>query len=107
VLRVLASFALAAVSLAATAEDARQYVQFVEDGTAQCVSRNGMQILVKSTHPSRSVRVWLDRYNADVATADRSRTDLKPGADPEPLGCSRTLDGGTQEWRIVRAQFAD
>jgi hypothetical protein len=88
-------------------DDARQYVQFVQDNAAMCVSRNAVEILVKSTHRSRTVRVWLDRYNAGVGTGDRSRSDLKPGAEPEPLGCSRTLDGGIQEWRVVRAQFSD
>ena len=41
-----------------------------------------------------------------VATADRSRSDLAPGAEPEPLGCSRT-DTGTQEWRVVRVIWLD
>lgn len=110
-MRTFASLVLIASGLAAaaqdTGEDARKYVQFVEDSAATCVSRNAMQILVRNSHPSRTVRVWLDRYNAGVATADRSRTELKPGAEPEPLGCSRTPEGGIQEWRIVRAQFSD
>jgi hypothetical protein len=109
--RAICSLALTLAGVVAVAqdagEDARKYVEFVEDAAAMCVSRNAVQLLVKSTHPSRIVRVWLDRYNAGVATADRSRTELKPGAGPEPLGCSRTPDGGAQEWRIVRAQFTN
>jgi hypothetical protein len=110
-LRLLASLTLAVVGPLAAAQerdaDARNYVQFVQDFGAMCVSRNAVEILIKSSHPSRTVRVWLDRYNAGVGTGDRSRTDLKPGAEPEPLGCSRTLEGATQEWRVVRAQFSD
>jgi hypothetical protein len=108
--RRLASLAVGTVGVVGVAvadDDARKYVQFVQDYAAMCVSRNAVEILVKSSHRSRTVRVWLDRYNAGVGTGDRSRTDLKPGAEPEPLGCSRTLDGGTQEWRVVRAEFSD
>lgn len=88
------------------ADEAAGYVQFVEDFTATCVARNGVQLQVKNTHPSRKIRVWLDRMQMGVGTGDRSRTELPPGAEPEPLGCSRTLTG-TQEWRLVRAQFVD
>lgn len=88
------------------AGDAKQYVQFVEDFTGNCVSRNGVQLLVKNTHPTRTLRVWLDRYHMGIGTGDRSRTDLPAGSEPEPLGCSRNLNG-PQEWRIVRAAFVD
>lgn len=87
-------------------EDARQYVAFVEDFVGTCVARSGVQIQVKNTHPTRKLRVWLDRYFMGSGTGDRSRSDLLPAADPEPLGCSRT-DHGAQEWRIVRAIFVD
>ena len=88
------------------AEDAASFLQFVEEPAANCVVRSGMQILVRNTHPSRTLRVWLDRYHMGVGTGDRSRSDLRPGADPEPLGCSRSLTG-PQEWRLVRALFVD
>jgi hypothetical protein len=48
----------------------------------------------------------LDRYHMGIGTGDRSRSDLRPGAAPEPLGCSRSLTG-PQEWRLVRASFVD
>lgn len=86
--------------------EAAAYLQFVEEPAAQCVARNGMQILVRNTHPTRRLRVWLDRIHMGVGTGDRSRTDLAPGAEPEPLGCSRSLSG-PQEWRLARAQFID
>lgn len=107
---VLAGPAARAVDAAAATQaapgEAAAYVQFVEDFAATCVARNGVQIQVKSTHPSRKIRVWLDRMQMGVGTGDRSRTELAPAAEPEPLGCSRTLTG-TQEWRLVRAQFID
>jgi hypothetical protein len=88
------------------AEDAAAYVGFVEEPSATCVARSGVQILVRNTHPSRTLRVWLDRYHMGTGTGDRSRSDLKPGAEPEPLGCSRSTTGA-QEWRLVRAAFVD
>jgi hypothetical protein len=85
---------------------AAQYVQFVQEPAALCVERNGVQIQVKSSHPSRTVRVWLDRIHMGVGTGDRSRSDLPPGGDAQPLGCSRSLNGA-QEWRVVKAEFVD
>ena len=94
------------VPCSGAAEDPSAFVSFVEEPTATCVSRNGVQILVRSTHPTRVLRIWLDRYHMGTGTGDRSRSDLKPGAAPEPLGCSRSL-AGPQEWRLVRATFLD
>lgn len=113
VLAVLAGMAVLAGGLgpaagarAAGSEDAAGYVEFVREDAANCVIRNGVRVMVRSTHPSRTVRVWLDRYLMGSGTGDRSRTDLKPGAEPEPLGCSKS-NNAEQEWRIVRAQFVD
>jgi hypothetical protein len=106
---LLALLALAAPAHAAPPaadDDAAEYVRFVEDFTGTCVARNGVQILVQSSHPKRTLRVWLDRYHMGTGTGDRSRTDLPPGAAPEPLGCSRSLSG-PQEWRVVRVAFVD
>ena len=87
-------------------DDAAASVAFTQDFAGLCVARNGVQILVRNTHPTRRVRVWLDRIHMGVGTGDRSRSDLAPGAEPEPLGCSRSLSG-PQEWRVVRAVFID
>lgn len=103
---VLCGALFAGAAQAAESAEAKQYVQFVEDFTGTCVSRNGVQILVKNTHPTRALRVWLDRYHMGTGTGDRSRTDLPAGSEPEALGCSRSLSG-PQEWRIVRAAFID
>ena len=92
--------------LARADEDATQYVQLVQEPTATCVTRNGQQILVKNAHPTRKLRVWLARIYMGVGTGDRSRSDLAPGGEPEPLGCSRNLNA-PQEWRVVRAVFID
>lgn len=105
-LATLAVAAMPVVAATGTDDAAAAHVQFVEDFVATCVQRNGVQIQVRNTHPSRSIRIWLDRVQMGVGTGDRSRTDLAPAAEPEPLGCSRTLTG-TQEWRLVRAQFID
>jgi hypothetical protein len=105
--RSLAGAALVTVAFAVSgADDAAQYVQFVEEPAALCVERNGVQIQVKSSHPSRTLRVWLDRIHMGVGTGDRSRSDLPPGGDPQPLGCSRSLNG-PQEWRVVKAEFVE
>ena len=104
--RLLCSLALLATLPLRAEEDALKFVQFVEEFAGTCVARNGVQILVKNTHPTRRLRVWLDRYHMGVGTGDRSRSELAPGAEPEPLGCSRSLTGA-QEWRVARAVFVD
>lgn len=104
--RLAAAGSLVLAAAAPAAEDALAFVQFVQEPAANCVTRNGMQILVKSTHPSRTVKVWLDRFHMGVGTGDRSRSVLPPGAEPEPLGCSRSTSG-VQEWRPVKAEFVD
>jgi len=90
----------------AAGDDPGAYLQFVQEFGANCVARNGVQILIRNTHPTRTLRVWLDRLHMGVGTGDRSRSDLPPGAEPDPLGCSRSLTG-PQEWRVVRLQFID
>lgn len=95
-----------AMASASAQDDPASFVRFVEEPTGQCVARDGVQILLKNAHPTRRLRVWLDRYQSGVGTGDRSRAELAPGAEPEPLGCSRNL-GGPQEWRLARAVFVD
>jgi len=97
---------LLAAAPARAEDDAAKYVAFVEEHAATCVQRNATQIQVRSTHPTRKIKVWLDRYHMGVGTGDRSRSELAPGGEPEPLGCSRSTTG-KQEWRIVRAIFVD
>lgn len=102
---VLAALASASIAHAADDDPAR-YVEFVQEPTAGCLARNGVQVQVKNTHPKRTLRVWLDRTLMGNGTGDRSRSVLRPGAAPEPLGCSRS-DGAEQSWVLVRAAFVD
>ena len=104
----LAAVALAALPGAARADEeaAEKSVQFVEEFTGTCTVRNAVQVMVKNAHPTRTLRVWLDRYHMGSGTGDRSRTDLASGGPPGALGCSRSLTG-PQEWRVVRAAFVD
>lgn len=99
--------ALAAPPACAADEDPRQFIEFGKDFEAVCVTRESVMVLVRSTHPSRTIRVWLERHVSGVHTGDRGRSDLKPGAEPEKLGCSKTLEGAAQEWRIVKAIFVE
>lgn len=87
-------------------DDAARFVEFPEDFEAVCVAREGVMVLVRSAHPSRPIRVWLERWHMGVGTGDRSKSDLLPGGEAEKLGCSRTLSG-KQEWRVVRARFIE
>jgi hypothetical protein len=108
--QLLAAAGLLAVALPtahpADAEDPRAFVQFVREFDGGCVRFEGDMILVKNTHPSRRIHVRMERYHMGVNTGDRSRSDLAPGAEGEPLGCSRT-QYGPQEWKLVRAEFME
>jgi hypothetical protein len=86
--------------------DAIKFVELTTEDDANCVRWDGKLVLVRNTHPTRRIKVWLDRYHMGTGTGDRSHSDLAPMAEPEPLGCSRT-QYGKQEWRVVRATFLD
>lgn len=90
--------------IAQEAQDAGAFVEFVTDNDANCVRWEGQMILVHSTHPDRAIKVWMERYFMGKPTGDRSRSELAPHGEPEKLGCSR-LTYGTQEWRVVKAEF--
>jgi hypothetical protein len=96
----------AAAAHAQPGEDPLSFVRFVEDDDANCVMREGRMILVRSIHPTRIVRAWIERHHMGKPTGDRSRSELPPGAEPEKLGCSRT-QYGKQEWIAVKAQFVE
>lgn len=104
------ALAMAAACLAAmpshAQESAVDHVQFVEEAAGNCVARSSVQILVKNKHPTRRIRVWLDRTVGGNGTGDRSRSELAPGAPPEALGCSRNA-GLVQGWKLVRAEFVE
>ena len=96
-----------ATSLVAAEEDAVSFVKFGEDFGATCVNRQTVTVTVQNTHPSRTVRVWLERSVGGVPTGDRSKSDLKPSAAPEDLGCAKSLEGAEQKWKVQRAVFLD
>ncbi len=96
----------AADASAQTTDDPGSFVQFTHEDDSNCQLRDGKKIFVHSTHPTRRIRVWLDRYYQNVGTGDRGRSDLAPAAEAEPLGCD-TVMNGAQEWRIARALFLD
>ena len=110
--RVLVLFSAVAIfglagPVRAADEDAASYVKFGEDFGATCVNRNTVTVTVKSTHPSRVIRVWLERSVGGTSTGDRSKSDLKPNAEPEDLGCARSLEGAEQKWKIQKAVFVE
>lgn len=98
--------ASAAPAAPAADDDPLAQLRWERDFSANCVNRRGVQILVRNAHPTRTLRVWLERWHMGRPTGDRSRSELRPGAEAEPLGCSRT-DSGEQSWKPVRAQFVD
>jgi hypothetical protein len=106
-----ALMAVAAMAVAASAtsadDDPASFVKFGEDFGATCVNRNTVTVTVRNTHPSRTIRVWLERSLGGVPTGDRSKSDLKPDAPPEDLGCAKSLEGAEQKWTIQRAAFVD
>ncbi|MBL8529727.1 MAG: hypothetical protein JNL68_18765 [Burkholderiales bacterium] len=103
--------AVVAIALAAPAAMAEEqpaaFVKFGEDFGATCVNRQTVTVTVRNTHPSRTVRVWLERSVGGVPTGDRSKSDLKPSAAPEDLGCAKSLEGAEQKWKVQRAVFLD
>jgi hypothetical protein len=112
-MRRLSAAAAAVMAMVLTApralaeENPASFVEFGEDFGATCVNRNTVTVTVRSIHPSRTVRVWLERSLGGVPTGDRSKSDLKPGAPPEDLGCAKSLEGAEQKWTIQRAIFVD
>jgi len=88
-------------------EDPASFVAFGKDFGATCVTRSSVTVTVRNTHASRTVRVWLERSVGGVPTGDRSKSDLKPAAEPEDLGCAHSLEGQEQKWTIQRAMFLD
>lgn len=105
-LAAVVAMALAAPSGAAE-KDAASFVKFGQDFGATCVNRNTVTVTVRNAHLTRTVRVWLERSLGGVPTGDRSKSDLKPDAAPEDLGCAKSLEGAEQKWTIKRAMFVD
>ena len=88
----------------ADTEDPASFLKFSTDFDAKCVTRGGVMIYIANTHPQRQIRVLLERWYMNNRTADRGRSLLSPGQQPEPLGCSLISDG-KQEWKILRTEW--
>ena len=91
---------------AAEDEDPLKFIAFSTDFDSKCVQRNGVMIYIANKHPSRSMRLVLERWYMDNRTADRGKSLLKPSEEPEPLGCSN-VEGGKQEWKVLKSEWAD
>ena len=80
------------------------FLKFSTDFDAKCVTRGGVMIYISNTHSTGKIKVLLERWYMDNRTADRGRSVLMPGAEPEPLGCS-LVSNGKQEWKVLKSEW--
>lgn len=85
-------------------EDPASFLKFSTDFDAKCVIRGGVMIYISNTHSTGKIKVLLERWYMDNRTADRGRSVLMPGAEPEALGCS-LVSKGKQEWRVLESEW--
>ena len=85
-------------------EDPASFLKFSTDFDAKCVVRGGVMIYISNTHSTGKIKVLLERWYMDNRTADRGRSVLMPGAEPEALGCS-LVSKGKQEWRVLKSEW--
>ena len=100
------ALALPWAMVGAESTDALSYIEFSHDFDGQCVMRQGKMVLVRNTHPSRRIKLYLRRYYAEVQQPGRTAQTLAPGAEPVPLGCT-VISGRSQRWEPLKAQFLD
>ena len=84
--------------------DPGSFLKFSTDFDAKCVVRGGVMIYISNTHSTGKIKVMLERWYMDNRTADRGRSVLMPGAEPEALGCS-LVSNGKQEWKILKSEW--
>jgi hypothetical protein len=87
-------------------EDPLAFIEFSTDFDSKCVQRNGVMIYIVNKHPNRTLKLVVERWYMGNRTADRGKSVLKPGEEPEPLGCSN-IEGGKQEWKVLKSEWAD
>ena len=103
----LISFALALLSTGVLANgDPASFLKFSTDFDAKCVTRGGVMIYIANTHSTGKIKVVLERWYMENRTADRGRSVLMPGAEPEALGCSLVSDG-KQEWKVLKSEWVE
>ena len=104
---LLLGWALLTLSMGASAkEDPASFLEFSTDFDAKCVVRGGVMIYISNTHSTGKIKVLLERWYMDNRTADRGRSVLMPGAEPEALGCSLVSDG-KQEWKVLKSEWVN
>ena len=102
---ILISLILSLFSVGAFAHgDPASFLKFSTDFDAKCVTRGGVMIYISNTHSTGKIKVLLERWYMDNRTADRGRSVLMPGAEPEALGCS-LVSNGKQEWKILKSEW--
>ncbi len=103
--RLFIGLTLALLSIEVLAdEDPTSFLKFSTDFDAKCVVRGGVMIYISNTHSTGKIKVLLERWYMDNRTADRGRSTLIPGAEPEALGCS-VVSKGKQEWRVLESEW--
>ena len=85
-------------------EDPASFLKFSTDFDAKCVTRGGVMIYISNTHSTAKIKVLLERWYMGNRTADRGRSVLIPGAEPEALGCS-LVSNGKQEWKVLKSKW--
>ena len=104
---LLISLALLVFSVGAFAKgDPASFLKFSTDFDAKCVTRGGVMIYISNTHSSGKIKVLLERWYMDNRTADRGRSVLMPGSEPEALGCS-LVSNGKQEWKVLKSEWVE
>ena len=104
---LLLSLVLVLFSMGAFAKgDPASFLKFSTDFDAKCVVRGGVMIYISNTHSTGIIKVLLERWYMNNRTADRGRSVLMPGAEPEALGCSLISDG-KQEWKILKSEWVN
>ena len=86
--------------------DPVSFLKFSTDFDAKCVVRGGVMIYISNTHSTGKIKVLLERWYMNNRTADRGRSVLMPGAEPEALGCSLISDG-KQEWKVLKSEWVN
>ena len=104
---LLSSLMLLIFSMGAFANgDSASFLKFSTDFDAKCVVRGGVMIYISNTHSTGKIKVLLERWYMDNRTADRGRSVLMPGAEPQALGCSLVSDG-KQEWKVLKSEWVN
>ena len=89
-----------------TASDATRYlsVETVLDGRCHNLSEGGKLVVLRNTHPTKTIRYRLLRLFIDRPQGLMDGS-LTPVEGVQKLGCDK-VGGRAQTWRVKRARFA-